>query len=324
MEWQRSADRACSCVDETVFARVTAFRSNGRAASPRNANRRRLLNRRRRSGVAALVHLATILALAAAPSSPASAEEERVRLLSAFYGLDDSWRIRVRAAWACRGVPGGDGMPVIFSHEVDPATLGVGDVRIVRASGAIGRVDCVTLRPADEPGERRTALVIGQYGSVDDPPVTVEITGDVRTSDGTLTFRGASVNVTPLAAGPTLVLAEEVASSDWSLGGRGDCPRVGLLGIVRVTWSGGVTKPGGDEIDRAEVALYRVTLQKDDGTLVTVSPMAVGDLGDNDNNHELCIDVSGVPLSVSFPGGALIDPNEKRKRKSKKKKKNKE
>jgi hypothetical protein len=58
------------------------------------------------------------------------------------------------------------------------------------------------------------------------------------------------------------------------------------------------------------VERYRVTLRGPDGSVFEVAPMAVGDLEDNDNNHDLCLDVEGEPLSVSFPAGFLTDPNE--------------
>ncbi|MDE0307384.1 MAG: hypothetical protein OXI87_21265 [Albidovulum sp.] len=47
-----------------------------------------------------------------------------------------------------------------------------------------------------------------------------------------------------------------------------------------------------------------------DGSLRDVIPFALGDLGDGDNNHELCLDTADQPLSVSFPAGILIDPND--------------
>ena len=231
-------------------------------------------------------------------------------LLSAFYGLDDSRQIAVRTALVCQGVSGRDGMPVIFSHEVDPDTLDPEDFRVIRASGDMGAVGCVTLRPADEIGELRTALVVGEYGSAEDPPVSVDIVGDVMSLDGKRNFKGSTADVIPLAEGPTIVLAEDVPPNYWSLGEEGDCPRPGLRTIVRAVWAGGITKPGGDEIDETEIALYRVALRRPDGTVIDVAPMAVGDLEDNDNNHELCIDVEGTPLSVSFPAGFLTDPNE--------------
>ncbi|MBU44247.1 MAG: hypothetical protein CMN76_13585 [Spirochaetaceae bacterium] len=59
-----------------------------------------------------------------------------------------------------------------------------------------------------------------------------------------------------------------------------------------------------------EGSLYRVTIQKDDGSLTHVSPFAVADLQDGDNNHLLCLDVSGAPSKVFFPAGHLTDPRE--------------
>lgn len=57
---------------------------------------------------------------------------------------------------------------------------------------------------------------------------------------------------------------------------------------------------------------YRVTLQKPDGSTVTVAPTRVGDLNDQDNRHELCLGGPGRPFSVFFPAGALVDPNRDR------------
>ena len=240
----------------------------------------------------------------------ATMAQETPSLLSAFFGLDDSRQIAVRTALVCQGVSGRDGMPVIFSHEVDPETLDPEDFEVTRASGELGRVGCVTLRPADDVGELRTALVVGQYGSPDDPPAKVEIVGDLMSLDGALNFKGAAAEVIPLASGPTIILAEDVPPNYWSLGNEGDCPRPGLRGIVRAVWVGGITKPGGGEIDENEMQLYRVTVRQPDGSVVEVTPMAVGDLEDNDNNHELCLDVDGEPLRVTFPAGFLTDPNE--------------
>lgn len=201
-------------------------------------------------------------------------------------------------------------MPVIFSEEIDDRTLDAEDFKIVTATGELGRVECVTLRPADEQGEKRTVLVVGEYGSADDQPVAVEIVGDLMSLDGDVNFRGAQSDVIPLEAGPTMILAETAPQESWSFGGRDNCPRTGVKSIVRATWVGGVTKPGGAEIDEQEMQLYRVTVRLPDGSVETASPLAVGDLNDNDNNHELCLGVDGEPLSVMFPAGALTDPNE--------------
>ncbi len=250
----------------------------------------------------ALTALMTSVALAETP------ETDRGGILSAFFGIDNG--LPIKAMRLCIEAPGKDGMPVIFSSEIDDKTLDTDDFRVTTASGDIGRVDCVTLRPADEAGEKRTVLLIGAYGSADDQPAKVEIVGDLMSLDGRVNFRGAQSGVIPLEAGPTMILAETLSPKAWSLGGRGNCPRTGVKGVVRATWVGGVTKPGGAEIDGQEMQLYRVTVRRADGSVEKMTPMAVGDLNDNDNNHDLCLGTDAQPLSVFFPAGALTDPNE--------------
>ncbi len=47
-----------------------------------------------------------------------------------------------------------------------------------------------------------------------------------------------------------------------------------------------------------------------DGTLREITPVALADLEDGDNNHLLCLDTPDVPVSVAFPAGILTDPND--------------
>ncbi len=241
----------------------------------------------------------------------------RATLLSAFYGLDDGLP-RTANKGIGRGAGGADGMPAIFSHEIDASSMQAGDFRITTASGKIGEIKWVTLAPADDPGESRTVLFAGHFGSIHDQPVKLEVTGNLLSLDGTLNFKGASVAVTPLEAGPTMVWAELIPESEWDLGkkatalrwGGGSGAPQGTRQVVRVIWAGGVTKPGGREVDDAERQLYRVTVRKKDGSIIKATPFALADLGDGDNNHELCLDVDGIPLSIDFPAGHLTDPRE--------------
>lgn len=259
-----------------------------------------------------VVKVLTALACATWAGLPAVAQTsapDQGEILSAFFGLNDSMRIAVRTSGVCKGRGGRDGMPVIFSREIETKTLDAKDFQVTTAAGKLGAVRCVTLRPADEPGEMRTVLLIGDFGSDKDQPVRVEVTGDIRSRDGLVRFQGASAKVIPLEAGPTLVLAEDVPKASWTLGGAHDCPKEGLVTIVRAIWAGGVTKSCGGEISANEARKYRVTVRQKDGAMATVIPMAVGDLNDNDNNHELCLDVAGTPESVFFPAGLLKDPN---------------
>lgn len=236
-------------------------------------------------------------------------------LLSAFFGLDNSLPRLSRLI--CRGAPGKDGMPVVFSTEIDHGTMQAGDFRVTTASGATGAMHCVTLLPATDAGELRTVLLVGEFGDArTDPPVSVEIVGHLHSIDGMLDFRGARVDVTPLAPGPSLVMAEvaDPSARDLGLGQRrtdgDDCPSEGIVQAVRVVWAGGVTLPNGGEPGDAERDLYRVTVRAADGTERDIAPVALADLGDGDNNHLLCLDTADTPVSVSFPGGVLTDPND--------------
>ncbi|MEO1660314.1 MAG: hypothetical protein AAFR51_04955 [Pseudomonadota bacterium] len=239
-------------------------------------------------------------------------------LIWAYFGLDDALPERITDRVACEGAGGADGMPVIFSHEVDIATLEPGDFKITTQSGAIYPATCLTLAPASDPGELRTALLAGFYGSAEDQPLTIEIVGNVLSLDGTVNFTGASVGVTPLEAGPTMVWAEIVPQAQWDLGGKATsfpwgggsrCP-VGTLQVLRVTWGGGITKPGGDPADDDERQLYKVTTIKTDGKTSEITPFALADLQDGDNNHLLCLDTADAVRSVFFPAGHVTDPRE--------------
>ncbi len=176
-------------------------------------------------------------------------------------------------------------------------------------------MDCITLAPALDPGERRTALLLGDFGSAGtDPPATVEIVGNLLSLDGELNFRGAAIAVTPLAPGPALVLAESVPADQWKLDQPGGpwsvgsgCPD-GTLQAIRAVWQGGITKSSGEEVDDGERTQYTVTLVQN-GTPVDTVPFALGDLDDGDNNHLLCLDVEGTPRSLSFSAGYVVDPN---------------
>ena len=95
-------------------------------------------------------------------------------LISAFYGLDDS--IPTFATYRLCGSfgVGEDGMPVIFSEQVDIATLEAGDFEVTLDNGTKVVPDCVTPAPADDIGELRTILMIGDFGSITMNPPTLK------------------------------------------------------------------------------------------------------------------------------------------------------
>jgi hypothetical protein len=237
--------------------------------------------------------------------------EQSARPLSAFFGLDN--KLPFGANVLCLGAGGEDGMPVVLSHTIEPDSLQAEDFLVVRQSGDANTPMCVTLRPAGDMDENRTVLLIGEFGNADDdPPVEVLIVDDVF-SDATdrpqVNFRGTQVSVIPLDAGPEIILAAAVSKDIWSLPGRGtSCPTV-TKQVVRVTWTGGVRLPNREELGEAQRTLYKVSLTAADGSRSEVSPAALADLGDADNNHLLCLDTTTPATSVTFPAGHLVDPN---------------
>ena len=131
--------------------------------------------------------------------------------------------------------------------------------QITTRSGQLKTPECATLRPAGDPGERRTVLLIGEFGNADtDPPEVVTIVEDLLSDMAApLNFKGQSVEVTPFSEGPSMVLAESVDREEWAVDRRGTlCPSEGIRQIIRVTWNGGVRLANGDEPGDAETHLY--------------------------------------------------------------------
>ncbi len=259
---------------------------------------------------AALFGLAHVSFVVAEGTQQLSAEQS-ARPLSAFFGLDN--KLPFGANVLCLGAGGEDGMPVVLSHTIKPDSLQAEDFRVVRQSGATNTPMCVTLRPAGDKDENRTVLLIGEFGNADDdPPVKVLIVDDLL-SDATdspqVNFRGTQVSVIPLKAGPEIILAAAVPKDIWSLSGRGTSCPTATEQVVRVTWTGGVRLPNRDELGEAQRTLYKVSLTAANGSRSEVSPAALADLGDADNNHFLCLDTSTPATAVSFPAGHLVDPN---------------
>jgi hypothetical protein len=240
------------------------------------------------------------------------ANGQPVRLLSAFFGLDNG--LPFRAHLLCLGAAGEDGMPIVFSHTLDDETLQPEAFRVLTVSGAEHTPLCATLAPSVDPGERRTVLLIGEFGDADDdPPANVRVVEDLLSDGakgGRMNFRGSTVGVTALAAGPGLVLAELVPPEEWSSSGRGSACPERTRQVIRATWAGGVRQPNRDPAGDAERVLYRVTVERADGTREEIAPAALADLGDGDNNHHLCLGTTDPAVSVAFPAGHLVDPNQ--------------
>ena len=243
--------------------------------------------------------------------TPETVESTVARLLSAFFGLDN--KLPFRSNRFCLGASGQDGMPVVFSHTLNTETVNESDFEVETRSGEVYSPICVTLRPADDEGENRTVLLIGEFGNAEtDPPERVSIVGDLHSDSEDskpLNFKGLYTDVIPLDSGPALILAERVPREVWSKERRGTmCPDSSRQ-VIRVTWTGGVRLPNGNELGEIERSLYRIELEGENDRRLSLQPDYLADLEDRDNNHLLCLDSEFPAISVSFPAGHLVDPN---------------
>lgn len=78
--------------------------------------------------------------------------------------------------------------------------------------------------------------------------------------------------------------------------------------VVKAVWSGGVRALNGEELGENEKDDFIVTLVQGLDTL-EVSPFKLADLGDNENNIDLCLKESGVPIFLRANANIAIYPN---------------
>ena len=238
-------------------------------------------------------------------------KSREAKILSVFFGLDNGLNRMSRFLY--KNAPGQDGMPVVFSHELDPSTIDASDFAVTTQSGEVFQIEAITLMPAEEAFELRTLLLIGEYGNhPDNPPVSLKIVGDLMTRTG-VNYKGQSKEVIPLEEGPILSYAEYFTfDEDYPYvekGGGCDCPKKGTKRVVKIVWSGGVRALNGDELGENELNDFTITILNGSDT-TQVHPFQLADLDDNDNNIDLCLDQEGIPIWVQANEQIAIDPND--------------
>lgn len=240
---------------------------------------------------------------------PISDTTREAKVLTAFFGLDNS--LPLQATLLYYKAMGKDGMPIVFSQEIDPLSLNNQYFEVITSNNEIFEVEYVTLKPANEEFELRTVLLIGEYGNhPENPPDSVRITGDLQSRSGQ-SYMGQAVKVIPLPEGPIISYAEYfIIDKDYPYlksGGGCDCPRSETEMVIRTVWSGGVRAVNGKELGDNELDEFQVTVVQGSDT-VKVTPFKLADLNDNDNNLDLCLKVNGVPIFIEADAGIAIDP----------------
>jgi len=222
------------------------------------------------------------------------------QILAAYYGLDELPMVAVLPceAW----VSGQNGMPVTFSVRIDDDSMSVNDFTVTSGDGRAVTPTCATLRPATESLERRTVLLAGDFGTPDQPPQAVEVTGHLLDENGESLTGVRTEQITPLAAGPSLVLAERYSPATPEF--AGDCPEL-TQQIVQLVWDGGVTGPQGADLGDAQRQGVHVTLT--DQTVV--QPLALSD-DDPDNFVLACLASNSPAVSVRVDADLFHDPGD--------------
>ncbi|MDW3652885.1 MAG: T9SS type A sorting domain-containing protein [Bacteroidia bacterium] len=229
-------------------------------------------------------------------------------LVSAFFGLDNGL-----PSLLCNQ-PGSllDGMPVNFKFPLDASSLSETDFEVLDSLGNIHTPICVSLAPANENGENRTVLLIGEFGTaVTNPPVEVRVVGDLFTTD-TLSGESAcseiinlngiiTTNVIPLDDGPSLFFAQRIN------GNLNEC-NSGTQ-TIQVAWNGGITPyiSGDTESDLFQ---YYIGYSDSSGVLIPHVPISIADINDNDNFHQLCFSTSDEIVKISMMANTVEDPNQ--------------
>ena len=229
-------------------------------------------------------------------------------LVSAFFGLDNGL-----PSLLCNQ-PGSllDGMPVNFIFPIDASSLSENDFEVVDSLGNIHTPVCALLAPANENGENRTVLLLGEFGTaVTNPPVEVRVVGDLFTTD-TLSGESAcseiinlngitTTNVIPLDDGPSLFFAQKID------GNLNEC-NSGTQ-TIQVAWNGGITPYiSGDT--QSDLFQYYTGYSDSSGVLIPHVPISIADINDNDNFHQLCFSTSDEIVKISMMANTVEDPNQ--------------
>lgn len=231
-------------------------------------------------------------------------------IVSAFFGLDDA--MPFQANFLCPGASGMDGMPVNFKYPIDASSLSASDFEVIDGLGNIHIPLCAVLAPANEDGENRTVLLIGELGNAaTSPPVEIRVVDDLFTID-TLAGESAcseimnlnglsTTNVVPLTAGPSLFFAQRID------GNLNECSTGSQT--IQVAWNGGITPHIVDDTE-SDLFQYYIGYSDSSGVLIPHIPISIADINDNDNFHQVCFSTNEEIVKISMMANTVEDPNQ--------------
>ena len=229
-------------------------------------------------------------------------------IVSAFFGLDNGL-----PSLLCNQLGSQlDGMPVNFKFPIDESSLSESDFEVLDSLGNIHNPICVFLAPANENGENRTVLLLGEFGTaVTNPPVEVRVVGDLFSTDALsgesacseiINLNGiTTTNVIPLDDGPSLFFAQRID------GNLNEC-NSGTQ-TIQVAWDGGITPYISSDAE-SDLFQYYIGYSDSSGVLIPHTPISIADINDNDNFHQLCFSTSDEIVKISMMANTVEDPNQ--------------
>lgn len=231
-------------------------------------------------------------------------------IISAFFGLDNA--LPLQANLLCPGALGMDGMPVNFKLPIDASSLSASDFEVVDSLGNIHIPNCAILAPANENGENRTVLLIGELGNDSgSKPVEVRIVGELLTINNlpeectfseVINLKGLSTkNVVPLKSGPSLFFAQKIEGS------LNECSEGAQT--IQVAWDGGIIPYNEGDLE-TDLIKYYTGYSDSSGVLIPHVPVSISDINDNDNYHQLCFSTSDKIIKISMMANTVEDPNQ--------------
>jgi hypothetical protein len=185
---------------------------------------------------------------------------------------------------------------VVFSHEVDAASLYATGFLVAFAEGTRVFARDAVLSPSNESDENRTVLLTGEFTDAEGhPPTDLIVVGSLYAENGGK-LQGLAAAVTPFTTAGGVVLAQRLQPP------QGVCS--GAAQAVRTYWTDGLREVDNDDLARIDVML-------DDAT--TVHPIAFDDhrLDDQsreDNVLDLCISQDSPAQRVTIAAAVFTDP----------------
>lgn len=214
---------------------------------------------------------------------PSEVPEEEPELLSA--------HVMARQA---RNYGGSDALALVFSTEVDAASLDAGQFMLLLSDGGIMRASEAMLAPASEADENRTVVLLGDFEDSDVTVDDVVVVDSAYAEDGRKLL-GLSAPVRPFERPDEVVLAVAPVTIDDGCSGAAR--------VVRTYWTDVLRGVELEDLGVVEVELS-------DGRVVHPTAFADHDAryeSREDNVLDLCVAQDLAPRWVRIPAGVFDD-----------------